>query len=481
MISIDVGVQMFIQLRNLKSRLLTIVIAAILSPGLHGCTHLSQVESLAGKSRTEIYRTWVREDQNAQRLLVFVHGFNSSKDLAWGKFPELVVRDSAFDDFNILLFGYPTKFCGEINDLRRLGEFLGSFLKDELSKYKSVQMVGHSMGGLVIQHALLSIESSRFTLLKETVIELQAFGTPFYGVEGSDLLRLLCENKQADDLTVLNKELGRLQKDWAQRFNRYQEQADDRVPTRISLYHFYGLEDHFVREASACGGAPVNCDAVDGDHISMVKPENKEHLAYRKVRALAKDLVRRSLRTLSTSKLEAPKQLLVIEGVDDSLTIVPQGNRNCSEKVAKLATLKLKNVGGVRITNVGIAVLKTNDFVGLDQPQLPVSSMDILFDCPNPPPTQVSVVLNPGDEAFFGAVIECNGKKCPRGKLGVPYVNNGAISFLLPVLDNIERFDKFTVRASGDMTGATIKTFHVLRTTDGSIELKEKMDQQQGP
>jgi Putative serine esterase (DUF676) len=307
-ISIVVGVQMFIQLTNLKSRLLTMVIAAILSPELHGCTHLSQVESLDGKSRTETYRTWVREDQNAQRLLVFVHGFNSSKDLAWGKFPELIVRDSAFDGFNILLFGYPTKFCGEINDLRRLGEFLGSFLKDELPKYKSVQMVGHSMGGLVIQHALLSIESSRFTLLKETVIEVQAFGTPFYGVEGADSLRLLCENKQADDLTVLNKELGRLQKDWAQRFNRSQEQADDRVTMRIPLDSFYGLEDHFVREASACGGAPVNCDAVDGDHISMVKPESESHLAYRKVRGLAKELVRRSSQALPTAKLELPRQ-----------------------------------------------------------------------------------------------------------------------------------------------------------------------------
>ena len=473
---------MFVQLTNLRSRLPKVFVAAAFLLGLHGCTNLSQVESLTGKSRTEAYRTWIREDPNAQRLLVFVHGFNSSKDLAWGQFPELVVHDSDFDGFNILLFGYPTKVCGEVNDLRRLGEFLGSFLKDELSKYKAVQMVGHSMGGLVIQHALLSIDGSRFAFLKDTAIEVQAFGTPFYGVEGADLLGLLCESRQSENMKVLNQELGRLQRDWAKRFNLYPEMPNDRDIPRISLQSFRGLDDHFVLETSACGANLLTCEVVDGDHITMVKPKNKDHLAYRKVRALAKDLVRRSSQALTTSKLETPENRLIIEEVDDPPTIVPRGNQRCPARVAKLVRLRVKNVSGVRISNVRMVVLKTNDFVGPFQLQIPVSSLELLFNCPDSPPTQVSVDLNPGGDEFFGAVIECVGsKQCPKGELGIPFVNNGAISFAIPVKENIPRFDKLTVRVSADMTDGTIKTFHVLKAMDGSIELKERPYQPQAP
>lgn len=169
---------------------------------------------------------------------------------------------------------------------------------------------------------------------------------------------------------------------------------------------------------------------------------------------------------------QATASQLVMESIIESPTIVPQGNQRCSARVAKLARLKVKNIGGVRITNVGIVVLRTNDFVGPFQPQLPVSSMGILFDCPDTPLIQVSVDLSPGDDVFFGAVIECKGtKECPKGKLGIPYVSNGAVSFLFPVIENIERLDEFTVRASGDRATAATKTFHVSKSPDGGITL----------
>lgn len=176
-------------------------------------------------------------------------------------------------------------------------------------------------------------------------------------------------------------------------------------------------------------------------------------------------------------KQDQSRSQLVVESMPSSATIVLQGNQPCSAKVAKLAGLKVKNVGGVRITNVGLVVLKTNDFIAPFQPQLPVSTIDVFFNCPNPQPVQVSVDLNPGDDAVFGAVIECNGTyKCLRGKLGLPYVDRGEISFYFPVIANIERFDKFTVRASGDGVSAVTKQFEVKLTTDGSLALESGVD-----
>src|SRR5437762_13660409 len=77
---------------------------------LQGCaTVAGKIESVSGDSRTENLRKWVREDPKRKNLLVFVHGFNSSINSAWGDFPNLIQSDDEFSDFNILLYGYRTQ------------------------------------------------------------------------------------------------------------------------------------------------------------------------------------------------------------------------------------------------------------------------------------------------------------------------------------------------------------------------------------
>jgi triacylglycerol esterase/lipase EstA (alpha/beta hydrolase family) len=129
-----------------------------------GCSTriFEQLGSLRG-SKTEHLRDWVREDPQRHQLIVFVHGFNSNKDAAWGQFPTLLMDDT---DFNIHRFGYPTKVCGQLSDIQNQGDFLASFLKEILTgeqpRYRQVALVGHSMGGLVILHALLKLERDHF-------------------------------------------------------------------------------------------------------------------------------------------------------------------------------------------------------------------------------------------------------------------------------------------------------------------------------
>ncbi|TKB64811.1 MAG: alpha/beta hydrolase [Nitrospira sp.] len=252
---------------------------------LPGCT---AVASLTGKP-TENLREWKRQDTNRNKLLVFVHGFNSSKDSAWGIFPELIKNDPEFDDYNIHLFGYPSQACRQVSDIRDQGEYLASFLKETLPGYQSSILVGHSMGGLVILHGLLTLERSNVDLLDRAAISVLTFGTPYLGVEGADMLRLLCENKQANDMKVLGTELHRLQEEWKQRFNKPREKGKRETP-RVSLFAFRGATDYFVAQASACGGIVTSCEVVDGDHVSMVKPTTRENLAYMKLRSITKPL-----------------------------------------------------------------------------------------------------------------------------------------------------------------------------------------------
>ena len=251
---------------------------------LSGCASLG---SLRGTT-TENLREWKREDPQRKKLIVFVHGFNSSKEGAWGQFPDLVKDDSDnFDAYNIHLFGYPSKGCRNVNDIQDEGEYLASFLKETLPAYESTVLMGHSMGGLVILHALLALDQSNFELINHAEIKVLTFATPHSGVEGAGVLSLLCADTQAGDMEALNTKLFRLKEGWRLRFNRIHKLGERETP-QVPLFAFRGRDDHFVTEASACGDSVTSCEVVDGDHISIVKPTTRQNLAYLKLKALAK-------------------------------------------------------------------------------------------------------------------------------------------------------------------------------------------------
>lgn len=257
-----------------------------------GCSTriFEQLGSLRG-SKTEHLRDWVREDPQRHQLIVFVHGFNSNKDAAWGQFPTLLMDDTDFNDFNIHRFGYPTKVCGQLSDIQNQGDFLASFLKEILTgeqpRYRQVALVSHSMGGLVILHALLKLERDHFEVLQDRELKVLTFGTPYFGVENTDVLLLFCGNKQANDLAVLNDKLGELSRDWTQRYNQKPAPSGRETP-QVPLYVFRGTEDRFVNKTSACGYSQIPCEAVDGDHDSIVKPQDRTHLSYIKLKSIMK-------------------------------------------------------------------------------------------------------------------------------------------------------------------------------------------------
>lgn len=274
-----------------KWLLSTMVLGAVLLTGIQGCVGKAriQADSLKGES-TEELRDFVREDHDRHRLLVFVHGFNSAKDTAWGEFPNLIQKDPTFDDFNIHRFGYPTKSCRQVSDIRNQGGLLASFLESAFTNtqqpYRQVVLVGHSMGGLVILEALLKLERDHLQLLREQDLKVLTFGTPYLGVENTEVLTLFCDNKQVNDMRALNDKLGELSRNWTQRFNQ-NTASDGRETPQVPFYAFRGTTDQFVTETSACGYPQIPCQQVDGDHISIVKPTSRSHLAYQKLHYLA--------------------------------------------------------------------------------------------------------------------------------------------------------------------------------------------------
>ena len=222
--------------------------------------------------RSDQLRAWERHEKKAN-LLVFTHGFNSSRDEAWGSFIPLIKADKGFDDYDILSYGYPQQVCFQTNDIRDVGAHLKSDLTVELPNYDTTIFVGHSMGGLVVLHALLGLGGSNAELISNKRLHIMSLGTPYYGASMASIFGPYCPNRQAEAMRVLSDEGGRLVYDWQQR-------------GKIPVYPFYGFSDGFVKEASACGIDPRNCESVDGDHSSIAKPQDREHLTYKKLQSI---------------------------------------------------------------------------------------------------------------------------------------------------------------------------------------------------
>lgn len=224
-------------------------------------------------------------EDNRRFLLVFVHGFNSTSDKAWGGFPELIkeAKDTTFKDLNETRYGFKSQICQNHLDISVRGEGLASYLKSQLDKkYAGAILVGHSMGGLVILHALEKLARDGYPVLEDIPVRVMTLGTPFFGVEGADKIRdlgFLCNDLQADEMSLFNSRLLHLREDWDIFFGTH---AKVNARYRVAIQTYYGSDDTFVKRDSACGPFP-GCDQVDGNHSSMAKPMNTKHLTFVKL------------------------------------------------------------------------------------------------------------------------------------------------------------------------------------------------------
>jgi hypothetical protein len=272
---------------------------------------IDQLTSLRG-TNTENDRVCIRNDLDRDKLIVFVHGFNSSNDTAWGQFPSLLKDDDRFKDFNIILFGYRTKFCSSVDSIQAEGQYLASFLREifesKSPNYHRIVLVGHSMGGLVTMHALLHLDMAHFKILTVQDLRVLTFGTPYIGVQNTEILSPLCKNKQTDYMEALNDRLDELKNKWTLGFNQDTETAGKPTP-QVPLYAFYGIRDLFVTKISACEYAKI-CEAVDGDHSSIVKPITREHLAYKKLQRISSEPPQKAVSVASQSESE-----IIVQGV----------------------------------------------------------------------------------------------------------------------------------------------------------------------
>lgn len=258
-----------------------------------------------------IDRIWDIREPERKFLIVMVHGFNSSSEAAWGGFASLIrgEKNSTFADFNVIRYGYGTSVCRNRVEISVRGDGLRSFLIDEMKNYRGIIFVGHSMGGLVVMHALTILARDNSEDLNRLPVIAMTFGTPHLGVQGADALAqisFLCRDKQAGAMEAFSEELVGLTAQWDSYFGNL---GGDRYNYHVAMKRYYGGDDLLVSHASACAGRISECEQVDGNHAWMVKPNGPDHLAYQKLRAQVSNLViaRDNMLPMSPSNLRIEK------------------------------------------------------------------------------------------------------------------------------------------------------------------------------
>ena len=206
----------------------------------------------------------VRDFAGNRKAIIFVHGFHGDAHSTFGMMPAFVAGDPRLADWDVHCFGYPTALAPDITgvwaadpDLETLaGLFCTAAKVLQLKRYDKIAIVGHSMGGLVVQHALVN---GGFA---ERVSHVLLFGTPSLGLKKAWHARVF--KSQTRDMAAGSAFVTALRAAWTARY-----QLSGPGVFRVIA----GVRDEFVTRDSSIGPfAEAQRDFVLGNHLEMVKP-----------------------------------------------------------------------------------------------------------------------------------------------------------------------------------------------------------------
>jgi tetratricopeptide (TPR) repeat protein len=244
-----------------------------------------------------------------EMALVFVHGLFGDYQETWGKFPDLVLVDSTFYQYDFIYWGYPTRLLpnqsrflswvgrwlpgigNRLPDIASLASALAADLNNlEIAgSYKRIVLIGHSMGGLIIKKMIIKAlcDLPEKTELLNRIEHLVFFATPSDGVQ---LPALLSAHPQAKDIQCDGEAINDLRNEWIKRVHGVR--IDDALQSGkrfISTTAILGLEDNAVSHSSAASFY-ADVKTVQGNHCTICKPNRREDTVFQILRAIVLDV-----------------------------------------------------------------------------------------------------------------------------------------------------------------------------------------------
>ena len=228
---------------------------------------------IQAKNKKEVI-TVFRESPNATNLLLFVHGFSGEAADTFGKIPSFLAEDAKMDGWDMKPLGYSQYVNPElgkdvwagIEDVNKIADYLSTNITYKFDKYDRVAIVAHSLGGLVAQRAILDLKPEA----RDKISHLILLGTPSNGIEAAVLSQSW--NNKYKDMSSEGSFITKLRKDWNDEFNKS-------YPFKLKVAA--ALDDEYVSFSSCFDPYDQeNCVHVAGNHLSMVKPDDKNNDCY---------------------------------------------------------------------------------------------------------------------------------------------------------------------------------------------------------
>ena len=264
----------------------------------------------------------IRIGPDRDRAVVFLHGFSGDRDDTWDRLPGLL--GTVVADWDIYTLGYATTFRPDFlgvwsadPDLPILATMLTTQASiDPLKRYRSLALVAHSMGGLVVQRAL--VDDPELANRTEKVV---LFGTPSAGLRKASWL--FSWKRQLRNMAKGSEFITALRQDWAARF-----EPEPRFDLRVVA----GERDQFVPPKSSLGPFHRQFHSVvPGNHLSMVRPADTDSSS---VRLLMSVLSNAPVADETTAPLALAAE---IPNATASALIEAHGDEMCQQDIVRAA------------------------------------------------------------------------------------------------------------------------------------------------
>lgn len=204
-------------------------------------------------------------DNNSDAALVFVHGFGGDVEKTWGKFPSLLCAHKRIETWDVFSLGYASSLRVDVPgvwsadpELKTLAKALRTSLSlPPFARYKAIAIAAHSMGGLVLQRAILDDST-----LTGRIDYAFFFGTPSGGLSKAGLVSWL--KRQFRDMAADSPFISSLRQEWRQVYPA-------NYPFAIRVVA--GDRDEFVPSSSSLEPFSDSVQSVvPGNHLEIVKP-----------------------------------------------------------------------------------------------------------------------------------------------------------------------------------------------------------------